>query len=108
MHSSFTYVWEFEVPASKDAEFRRHYGPQGTWVELFRKDPEYIETLLLSDLSVPGRYLSIDRWRSFSAYQSFRERFSQQYEELDKICGRLTIRETDVGSFQELSNGTAA
>lgn len=64
MDGCYASVWEFEVSASTEAEFRRHYGPNGSWVELFRQDPAYIETLLLKDISVPGRYLTIDRWQS--------------------------------------------
>ena len=32
----YSYVWEFEVRPGCEAEFERHYGPDGSWVELFR------------------------------------------------------------------------
>ena len=104
MDGCYATVWEFVVSGSADTEFRQHYGPNGTWVELFRQDPAYIETLLLKDSSVPGRYLTIDRWRSSSAYRSFRERFSQQYDVLDRACQKLTIHEAALGSFLDLAN----
>jgi heme-degrading monooxygenase HmoA len=103
MDGHYASIWEFEVSASTEAEFRRYYGPNGSWVELFRRDPAYIEMLLLKDISVPGRYLTIDRWRSLEDYQSFRERVSQQYAALDDICEKLTIRETELGAFIDLS-----
>lgn len=104
MNNHFTYIWEFEVPAAAEETFQQHYGPQGSWAELFRQDPAYIETVLLKDASTPGRYLTIDRWQSFNAYSSFRERFSQEYEALDKICEELTTRETSLGNFYVINS----
>ncbi|CAG1772803.1 hypothetical protein BAC2_03057 [uncultured bacterium] len=108
MEHHFVYIWEFEVPAAMDAEFQRHYGPGGSWAALFRRDPAYIETILLADASTPGHYLTIDRWQSERAYRSFRERFAQQYEALDKVCERLTRRESSLGSFFEVVSNPAA
>jgi len=104
MDESYATAWEFMVSAAADSEFRRHYGPTGSWVELFRKDPMYIETLLLKDSSVSGRYITVDRWRSSRAYRSFRERFSDEYDALDRACQKLTIRENELGAFLDLSN----
>lgn len=108
MDDCVAYVWEFEVSASTEAEFRRQYGPNGAWVQLFRQDPAYIETLLLRDASVPGRYLTIDRWRSIGAYQSFRERNSKQYNALGKACEKLTTREACLGTFLQHASSHAA
>jgi hypothetical protein len=104
MDAQFTCVWEFEVPVTADAEFRRHYGPNGSWATLFRQDPAYIETLLLHDSRRIGRYLTVDRWRSASAYQSFRQRFAEQYDALDRACEKLTSREVSLGEFRELAS----
>jgi hypothetical protein len=102
MEEQFTCIWEFEVHASAEAEFRRHYGPGGSWVTLFRDDPAFVETLLLRDPSRHGRYVTIDRWRSAEAYRLFRENFSAQYRALDQVCESLTSRETNLGSFLEV------
>ncbi|HSI58280.1 MAG TPA: DUF4440 domain-containing protein [Ideonella sp.] len=103
MDSPFAVIWEFEVPPDAQAEFQRHYGPQGSWAQLFRQDPAYLETLLLQDLARPGRYLTLDRWQSATAYRSFRERFAAPYRALDQACERLTRREADLGAFSELA-----
>ena len=99
MEKQFTCIWEFDVPAASEAEFRRHYGPRGSWAALFRNDPGFIETLLLEDPSRQGRYLTIDRWRSAEAYLSFRESYREQYRALDQICEGFTTQETNLGSF---------
>jgi len=99
MEKQFTCIWEFEVPQAAEAEFRRHYGPGGSWVALFRNDPAFVETLLLHDPARRGRYVTIDRWRSADAYRLFRQTFSEQYHSLDQICEGLTNKETNLGSF---------
>lgn len=99
MSAGVTHVWEFQVPPSADAEFRRHYGPGGSWADLFRRSSGYIETLLLRDAAAPGRYLTIDRWESAAAYEAFRERFADDYAALDARCEELTTREVALGAF---------
>jgi heme-degrading monooxygenase HmoA len=99
--SAYTYVWEFIAGPDHLEEFERNYGPQGSWVELFRQAPGYIETLLLRDSTEPLRFLTIDRWESAEVYRRFRSEFSRQYADLDRRCERLTTRETLIGHFSE-------
>ena len=102
MSVGVTHVWEFQVPPAAEAEFRRHYGPTGSWVDLFRRSPGHIETLLLRDAATPGRYVTIDRWESAASYEAFRERFAAEYAALDARCEKLTTREVRLGSFDEV------
>jgi heme-degrading monooxygenase HmoA len=99
--ASYTYLWEFQVDADRAPEFERHYGPDGAWVALFREAPGYVGTTLLRDRRDPRRYLAIDRWRSVEAYRSFRARFADRYEELDRRCEGLAARELPLGEFEE-------
>ena len=101
--NTYTCLWEFIVEQSHTDEFERHYGPEGSWVQLFRQAPGYIETVLLRDSAVAQRFVTIDRWESAEAYRSFRATFSRQYAELDDRCQRLTNAETAIGSFDELA-----
>lgn len=101
MPARYTYVWEFQVSPDNEAGFVRHYGPGGSWVELFRRAPGHLETLLLKDQSVPGRYLTVDRWVSASAFESFRRQFSEEFAELDRACEALTHSEKSLGAFLE-------
>jgi len=94
-----TYLWEFIVEPEHAKEFERQYGPQGSWVELFRRAPGYVETLLLRDSANPCRFVTIDRWKNAEAYREFRATFSRQYADLDARCERLTTRETLLGEF---------
>jgi heme-degrading monooxygenase HmoA len=101
MQEPFTTLWAFDVPAENEAEFRRHYGPNGTWVALFRQAAGYIETVLLHDPSQPGRFLTVDRWQDAQSYQAFRAKLAEPYAELDRICAHLTRAEMSLGSFVE-------
>ena len=94
-------LWEFQARAGRQAEFERHYGPDGAWVTLFRQAPGHIETLLLRDRSQELRYVTVDRWASVDAYRAFRDEFSRQYDELDRLCHELTTHETPLGEFTD-------
>jgi hypothetical protein len=39
--AGYATVWEFRVRADRRAEFERHYGPDGSWVALFRRGDGY-------------------------------------------------------------------
>lgn len=96
-------VWEFQVVAGQEEEFERHYGPQGTWAELFRRDPSYRGTTLLRDRGRLGRYLTVDRWEEPSSFDKFKERFGEDYRRIDEAMERLTASETKVGVFESSS-----
>lgn len=97
----YIYVWEFNVPIEFQEAFERYYGPNGAWAELFRLSPDYIETLLLKDQRLRGRYVTVDRWHSKIAYLAFRDTHSQQYDQLDRECECFTSSETFLGEFTE-------
>lgn len=102
MANCYTYLWEFDVSAERVTDFEQQYGQAGVWVQLFRQSPDYIETLLLKDNAVAGRYLTVDRWRSEEAFLAFKSAFSALYAQLDKDCEGLTMAERFLGGFSEL------
>ena len=106
MENTYTYLWEFEVSPELVADFEQYYGAVGAWAQLFRRSPDYIETLLLKDRAVPGRYLTVDRWRSEEAYLAFKSTFATQYAQLDSECEQLTVGERSLGAFTESSPDT--
>jgi heme-degrading monooxygenase HmoA len=97
----YAYLWEFLVEPGQRGEFEQQYGPRGAWVSLFRQAPGYLGTWLLRDAADPRRFITVDRWHSAAAYQSFRSAFARQYAELDARCAGLTVTETCLGSFDE-------
>ena len=99
---TFTIVWEFIVGDGREAEFERAYGPDGDWAKLFRQSKDYLGTELLRDATKPGRYLTVDRWKSGAAYEWFHNSHQTEYGALDAQCEELTARETKLGAFQSL------
>ena len=93
-------IWQFEVAAGVEAEFEKHYGPQGTWVQLFRRDPAFRGTLLLRDRESPNRYLTVDRWNDFASYEAFRAKYANEYQRTDSEMEQLTTNEQRIGVFE--------
>lgn len=98
----YAYLWEFTVEPVHVDEFMRHYGPEGSWVALFRTAPGYVNTALLRDTSSAVRFVTIDRWQSESAYRAFRSQRAREYAALDQLCERLTTREVALGEYNEI------
>jgi heme-degrading monooxygenase HmoA len=99
MIAGYAYIWEFRVLPDLQEEFEQHYGPDGSWARLFGCATGYLETLLLKDTSVAGRYVTVDRWRDEESFRAFRSTCARQYEELDSACERLTASEHLLGVF---------
>lgn len=95
----YCYIWSFAVRPEHRNEFQAAYGPDGDWALFFRTDPAYISTSLLVDRTNPTRFLTIDCWSSYEAWASFRKRFDEKFESLDKSFERWTVEETQIGSF---------
>ena len=98
----YVYVWEFRVTPERERELVAAYGPSGAWSQLFRKATGYVETLLLQDQSIPGRFLTIDRWSSESAHEAFLAQFGAEYKAFDLAYEALTQHESSLGSYWEL------
>jgi len=97
--SGYATLWTFDVQPDRKAEFEFHYGPEGTWVRLFRRAPGYLGSELLCDLANAHRYVTIDRWESREAWQAFRQHFAADYERLDREFEGLTTAESALGEF---------
>lgn len=98
----FCYVWEYIVRTERLSVFENAYGPEGDWVRFFRRDPDYVRTLLLRDRESRGRFITIDFWSSRDSFLAFRERFRAELEALDASFETLTLRETHIGEFDIL------
>lgn len=96
---TFVAIWEFQVKPDAISAFERIYGPNGDWAQLFHESPDYLGTELLRDLNNPGRYLTLDRWTSREALQSFKRDHHAAYADLDQRCEALTEHEALLGEF---------
>jgi heme-degrading monooxygenase HmoA len=98
----YVVLWRFTPVVGREGEFERVYGPSGEWALLFRRDDGYLGTELFRRSEGPREYLTLDRWVSRDAYESFRARFSSEYRRLDGRLEELTEEETPLGAFEAL------
>ena len=99
-------VWEYQVSFERAAEFSQIYGSHGAWTELFQKANGYLGTDLLHHASESNRYITIDRWVSAEAYETFLAEWRQEYDELDTRCEGLTEREIPLGKWEAIPGET--
>lgn len=97
----FRIVWEYDAEPGRLAEFEDVYGPDGKWAEFFRRSPDYISTELFRSTGEPHRFITLDRWRSRTAYEAFRKANSEEYAQLDEWCRRLTAHERMLGMVDD-------
>jgi heme-degrading monooxygenase HmoA len=96
----YVIIWKFTVKPGLEDDFEKVYGPDGVWAQYFRRGHGYIETELLRGASAPGNYVTIDRWDSQAAYESFRTRFAAGYSAIDQECEVLTESESELGTYE--------
>ena len=93
-------IWEFHVSEVHQSAFETAYGPAGDWAVLFQRHPGYRGTELLRDEKRQGRYVTIDRWETRSAFDAMRATDAEAYATLDRRFDELTDRETLIGDFK--------
>jgi heme-degrading monooxygenase HmoA len=97
---AYIIIWEFRVASTDVAAFEEAYGPDGTWSTLFAKADGFIDVELLRSAEEEGRYVSIDRWASMRAFDSFKIAFQGEYAALDDKLEGITGSEKRVGAFE--------
>lgn len=96
----FVTLWEFEVKSGSEDLFERTYGQEGEWARLFRRDARYRGTRLLRDVGAERVYVTMDSWESRAAYEEFRQKFAAEYDEFDRKCEGMTVREKNLGAHE--------
>ncbi len=99
---TYDVIWEFQVPRHRIADFEAAYGSGGDWARLFGRATGFIEVQLLHSTEQEGRYLTIDRWRSQSDFETFQARFAADYKALDERLEGIASTETCIGTFVNL------
>jgi heme-degrading monooxygenase HmoA len=93
-------LWEFRPRPGMERAFEIAYGPGGEWAALFRRSEGYLGTELFRDQSDASRYLTLDRWASREAFETFRLLHSHAYEALDRRFDEMTTHESFLGSYE--------
>jgi heme-degrading monooxygenase HmoA len=99
---TYLIVWEFRPRPGMEREFELAYGSRGEWATLFARSPDYLGTELCHDPHDSTRYLTLDRWCSREAFETFCRLHSREYEILDRRFEELTSHEAELGSFERV------
>ena len=75
------------------------YATGGAWAQLFQRSDDYAGTELLNDARDPLRFVTIDQWKTATAFQEFKERYQAEYDALDAACAEFTDSEDLIGGF---------
>lgn len=86
-------IWEFVPAPGREEAFRRIYGPDGDWAQLFRQALGYLGTHLEPLEDGSDAYRTTDRWEAEAAWIVFRQKHAAAYEALDRACEELTLSE---------------
>jgi heme-degrading monooxygenase HmoA len=73
----YVLVWRFRPLEGRESAFERAYGPFGEWALLFERGEGCLDTELLWSSEDSREYLTLDRWVTHAAYETFRSRFSR-------------------------------
>ncbi len=92
-------IWEFHLASGREQEFEEMYGHDGAWAQLFGQGEGYVGAELLRATDNPMRYITIDRWTSEVAFETFRHDRHSDYHALDRRCDLFTEQEILLGRF---------
>ena len=95
-------IWEFDAKPGEHAEFENFYGPDGEWVQLFRRSKSFLRTELFRDRNNENHYVTVDYFASKAGYDAFMGEFRQDYEALDRRCDGVSENEREMGCFTSL------
>ena len=98
----FLVIWQFQIREGMEKRFEKTYGPYGDWVQLFAQDDAYVTTELIHRLDSRS-YLTLDFWKSETAYDAFRKQHRAEYTALDLKCEGMTENEREIGRFVRVS-----
>ena len=96
-------IWQYQVKSGSEEDFEKMYGPEGDWVQLFRLDSDYSQTMLLKDSSGRRIYQTLDFWNSKESYEGFYNKNEIEISRLDQIGDELTLSERLLGRFDSVN-----
>lgn len=92
-------IWEFKVKTECTSDFIALCGGSGEWANWFQQSPDYIETDLLKLNETEGVFVTIDKWKSKSAYDQFYNSDPVTFNRLDQKGETYTLEENLIGAY---------
>lgn len=92
--------FRYRVHPQQVRAFEHAYGPNGPWVEMFRRHPGFRRTRLFRHKSEAQIYITIDVWDSKASYDQFRAMYADEYNRLDGQLAMLKLEEHLLGYYE--------
>lgn len=86
------------MESSKNADFEKEYGRNGSWFKFFEPCDDYLGHDLLKNTD-GASYTLIDRWISKEDYENFLKSNKADYDQLNDKCKEIYSSETQIGTF---------
>ena len=102
----YVITWRYRVKPDRVEEFRKEYGPDGSWAKLFQRGDGYVKTDLLPSKTDPFAFTTVDYWTTQEAFDNFKAAHREEYESLDREFTQLTIREERIRRAPTVSRTT--
>ena len=99
MQTEFVYIWKYIVKEENIDEFLTAYGTKGEWIRLFKKSNDYVQTKLFRYSINQSVFITIDYWKNKEARDRFISTHQSEYDEIDKRCENLTLKEEFIGDY---------
>jgi heme-degrading monooxygenase HmoA len=93
-------MYRYQVHPSQTRAFEHAYGPNGPWVELFRRYPGYRRTRLFKHREHPGVYVCIDVWDDKADFDDFRTAAAVEYARMSREFRLLYVEELLLGYYE--------
>jgi len=95
-------MWEFTAKPEAQTKFESLYGPDGEWVQLFRRSKAFLGTDFFRDRDAGNRYVTLDYFVSRAGFDDFLREFREEYEALNRRCDGVRSSEREIGVFTAL------
>ena len=92
--------FRYRVHPQQVRAFEHAYGPNGPWVEMFRRHPGFRRTRLFRHKSEPRIYITVDVWDCKASYDQFRATNADEYNRLDAQLAMLKLEEHLLGYYE--------
>src|SRR5689334_20543875 len=100
----YVIIWEFTARPEARAEFETFYGPDGEWVQLFRRSRSFLRTEFFRDRQAENHYVTLDYFVSEAGCADFLREFRQEYDALDRRCEAVRASQNEIGAFTALGS----
>jgi uncharacterized membrane-anchored protein YitT (DUF2179 family)/heme-degrading monooxygenase HmoA len=100
-------AWRFQVRPEHIGDFKKEYGPDGSWAKLFQRAHGFVKTDLLPTQTNPNEFTTVDYWKSKEDYDRFLAENQEEYDRLDRQLSQLTTREERIRRVPTRSTKTA-